>query len=174
MIERLNWFVLLTRSNFEQTVYTSIVNKNIKAFLPKIKRKSKRKDRRIMIDVPLFPGYIFVKSTPEAKDQLNILKTIGAVRLLGNQAGPVPVPEAQIEALKILTTVATDLITGSNICLKKGDPVVILEGPMAGIKGEFSRHKGKGRVAIKIDALGQYAGVEVKEENIEKIPGLTA
>ena len=29
MSKNLNWFALLTRSNFEQTVYTAIVNKKI-------------------------------------------------------------------------------------------------------------------------------------------------
>lgn len=127
-----------------------------------------------MIDVPLFPGYIFVKTTFEPASQLTVLKTIGAVRLLGNPSGPVPVPPAQIESLKILTSVDMDLVTGANIRLKKGDPVIILEGPMAGIKGEFTRHKGRGRVVIKIDVLGQYAGVEVAENNVEKVPDLLA
>ena len=170
MIEPLNWFALLTRSNFEQTVYSTIVKKKIEAFLPKIKRKSSRKDRNLMIEVPLFSGYIFVKSTFEAADQLNILKTVGAVRLLGNQSGPLAIPKSQIESLKILTSANMDLITGANIRLKKGDPVMILEGPMAGVKGEFTRHKGKGRVVIKIDVLGQYAGVEVDGNNVEKLP----
>jgi len=172
MMEQLNWFALLTRSKFEQTVHTSIVNKKIEAFLPRIKRKSKRKDRSLMIEVPLFPGYLFVKSTFEPADQLNILKTTGAVRLLGNQTGPVPVPVSQIESLRILTSTNMDLVTGANILLKTGDLVMILEGPLAGVKGEFTRYKGKGRVVIKIDALGQYAGVEVQEENIEKISSL--
>ena len=173
-MEELKWFALLTRSNFEQTVHTNIVKKKIEAFLPTTKRKSRRKDRNLMIKIPLFPGYIFVKSTVDPSDQLNILKTIGAVRLLGNQSGPVPVPQSQVESLKILTNANMDLITGINIRIKKGEPVMILEGPMAGIKGEFSRYKGKGRVVIKIEVLGQYAGVEVKEDNVEKVPDFLA
>ncbi|MCK5164569.1 MAG: UpxY family transcription antiterminator [Desulfobacula sp.] len=174
MMEELKWFALLTRSNFEQTVHTNIVKKKIEAFLPTTKRKSRRKDRNLMIKIPLFPGYIFVKSTVDPSDQLNILKTIGAVRLLGNQSGPVPVPQSQVESLKILTNANMDLITGINIRIKKGEPVMILEGPMAGIKGEFSRYKGKGRVVIKIEVLGQYAGVEVEEDNVEKVPDFLA
>ena len=170
MSKNLNWFALLTRSNFEQTVYTAIVNKKIEAFLPKMKRKSSRKDRNLMIETPLFPGYLFVKSNFEAANQLQILKTVGAVRLLGNQSGPLSIPPAQIESLKILTSTSMDLITGVNIRLKKGDPVMIIKGPMAGAKGEFSLHKGRGRVVIKIDVLGQYAGVEVDGNNVEKLP----
>ena len=135
------WFALLTRSNFEQTVYSRISKKKIDAFLPTTRKLSKRKDRKLMIEMPLFPGYVFVKSTRAPADQLPILKTLGAVRLLGNSAGPVPVPEHQIESLKLLTSVAQDLITGRIIDLKKGDPVIILEGPMAGLKGEFFEYR---------------------------------
>lgn len=174
MTDQPNWFALLTKSNFERTVYNSILKKKISVFLPQIRRKSIRKDRNLMVEYPLFPGYIFVQSTFHATDQLNILKTIGAVRLLGNQTGPVAIPDIQIESLKILTSSNMNLITGSNISMKKGDSVMIIEGPLAGIRGEFIRHKGKGRVIIKIDLLGQYAGTEIEEDKIEKLPELLA
>lgn len=173
MTDRLHWYALLTRSNFEKTVYTSITNKNYETFLPQTKRKSIRKDRKLMIDVPLFKGYLFVKTPLDPVNQLNILKTTGAVRLLGNQTGPVPVPDDQIESLRILTSANLDLITGTNIRLKKGDPVMVLEGPMAGVRGEFIHYKGKGRVVIKIDVLGQWAGLDVDEDNVEKVPYLS-
>ncbi|NWH03843.1 UpxY family transcription antiterminator [Desulfobacter latus] len=166
------WFALLTRSNFEQTVYSHINKKKIEAFLPITRKPSKRKDRKLMIETPLFPGYVFVKSSMAPVDQLPILKTLGAVRLIGNSAGPVPVPECQIESLKLLTSVTQDLITGNIIELKKGDPVIILEGPMAGLKGDFLEHKGRGRVIIKLELLGSYAGVEIDFDKVEKIPDL--
>lgn len=172
MSKELNWFALLTRSNFEQTVLNQIMKKKIEVFLPRKRKPSLRKDRKLMLEVPLFPGYLFVRSGADSASQLNILKTTGAVRLLGNQKGPLPVPDSQIESLKLLTSTHLDLITGSIIQLKKGDPVVILEGPMAGLKGEFCEFKGKGRVIIKIDLLGQFAGVEIPIENVEKIPDL--
>ncbi|MBA3010575.1 MAG: UpxY family transcription antiterminator [Proteobacteria bacterium] len=170
MTKHLNWFALLTRSNFEQTVYGSITGKKIDAFLPKARRQSLRKDRKLMIEIPLFPGYLFVRTTIEPADQLNILKTTGAVRILGNTGGPLSIPDSQIDALKLLTSANVDLISGKSILLKKGDPVMVLEGPMAGLKGEFTRHKGCGRVIVKIDILGQYAGVEMDLESVEKIP----
>nr|WP_218576537.1 UpxY family transcription antiterminator [Desulfobacter latus] len=163
---------MLTRSNFEQTVYSHINKKKIEAFLPITRKPSKRKDRKLMIETPLFPGYVFVKSSMAPVDQLPILKTLGAVRLIGNSAGPVPVPECQIESLKLLTSVTQDLITGNIIELKKGDPVIILEGPMAGLKGDFLEHKGRGRVIIKLELLGSYAGVEIDFDKVEKIPDL--
>lgn len=171
----MNWFALLTRSNFEKTVFAGITNKKnkkIDAFLSAIRKKSRRKDRNLMIEVPLFQGYLFVRSTYEPAARLTISKTIGAVRILGNQSGPVSVPKSQIESLKILTRANMNLITGSNVRLEKGDPVIILEGSMAGVTGEFTQYKGKGCVAIKIDALDHYAGVEVSKDNVEKVSDL--
>jgi transcription termination/antitermination protein NusG len=172
MTHAFHWFALLTRSNFEQVVSEQITRKKIDVFLPITKKSSRRKDRKRIIDVPLFPGYLFVRSRFDPSHQLSILKTTGAVRLLGNDQGPTPVPDTQIESLKIMTSAGTDLITGSCIRLKQGDPVMVTEGPLAGTRGEFFQHKGQGRVIIKLTLLGRYAGVEIDADQVEKIPDL--
>jgi transcription termination/antitermination protein NusG len=172
MTQAFHWFALLTRSNFEQVVFDQVARKKIDVFLPKTKKPSRRKDRKRIIDVPLFPGYLFVRSSFEPSHQLSILKTLGAVRLLGNDQGPTPVPDTQIESLKIMTSAGTDLITGSCVHLKQGDPVMVMEGPLAGTTGEFFEHKGQGRVIIKLTLLGRYAGVEIDVDQVEKIPDL--
>jgi transcription termination/antitermination protein NusG len=172
MTQSFHWFALLTRSNFEQIVYDQVTRKKIQAFLPKTRKASRRKDRKLIILAPLFPGYLFVRSSFDSAHQLSILKTLGAVRMLGSDQGPTPIPDIQINSLKIMTSAATDLITGSCIRLKQGDPVMVLEGPMAGIRGEFFKYRGQGRIIIKVTLLGQYAGVEIDEDNVEKIPHL--
>ena len=50
------WYVLHTRSRFEQVVYDGLEGKSLTTFLPKITVMSKRRDRRKKIRVPLFPG----------------------------------------------------------------------------------------------------------------------
>ncbi|MFH1154252.1 MAG: UpxY family transcription antiterminator [Pseudomonadota bacterium] len=164
------WFALLTKSRFENVVNTGIEKKSIEVFLPKIRVRSKRKDRKLMIDLPLFPGYLFVKISPEPEEQLRVLKTNGAVRLLGYKDGPVPVPSEQIESLRIITGSGLEVFTGSDSRLKQGESVMVINGPFAGVKGEFVKYKGKNRVLIKIDALAQFAGVEIDEEDIERLP----
>lgn len=49
------WYVLHTKSRFENVVHDGLFKKNIEVYLPKIKVPSKRRDRRMMIRVPLFP-----------------------------------------------------------------------------------------------------------------------
>ncbi len=164
------WYVLHTRSRFENKVHEGLERKSKEVFLPKVSVPSKRRDRKVMLRVPLFPGYIFVKTDLDPADQLDILKTIGIVRFIGNRSGPLPVPDEAIESLQVMISTDLDIITGTR--LKKGDRVIVVRGPFTGIAGTFSRYRGQNRVVVNIDALGQFAAVEVDEEDIELIPAI--
>ncbi len=162
------WYVLHTKSRFENVVNEGLTKKSLEVFLPKIQVRSKRRDRKVMIRVPLFPGYLFVKTNLEPYEHIEIVKTVGAVRLVGNKDGPIPVPSESIDSLKIIVQGNDSVTTGSRF--KKGDRVIVIHGSFAGVVGTFVRHRGKGRVIVNIEALGQYAGVNVSEEDIELLP----
>lgn len=165
-----NWYVLHTKSRFETVVSDGLARKQVDVFLPKIKVRSRRRDRRIMINVPLFPGYVFVKTDLAPNHHLDILKTAGAVRLIGTKGGPVPVEEATVESLKIMVSSETDVTSGSR--LKKGERVVVVSGPLTGVTGTFVRYRGKERVIVNVEALGQHAGVDVDEKDVERLPDI--
>ena len=166
-IDRLDysWYVLHTKSRFENVVNEGLEKKSMEVFLPKIQVRSKRRDRKVMIRVPLFPGYLFVRTTLGPTEHIEIVKTVGAVRLVGNTDGPIPVSSETVDSLKIIVQGNDSVTTGSRF--KKGDRVIVVQGPFAGVVGTFLRHRGKGRVIVNIEALGQYAGVNVSEEDIE-------
>ena len=162
------WYVLHTKSRHEKVVNDLLLKKSVEAYLPIVTVPSKRRDRKAMIRVPLFPGYLFVKTDLHPNSHLEVVKTVGAVRLIGNQHRPVPVPEEAIESLQIMVDSNNPVTTGHR--LKAGDKVMVVYGPFAGVVGTFARHGGKGRVIVDIEALGQFAGVEVSEDDIEIIP----
>lgn len=163
------WYVLHTRSRFENTTYDSLTRKAIEALLPKILVPSKRRDRRVMLRAPMFPGYLFIKTDLNASRHLEILKTTGAVRLIGNRSGPLPVPEETIASLKIISAAEQKVTTGT--CFKKGDRVVVVRGAFTGVIGIFSHYRGHDRIIVHIEALGQFAAVEVDKADIESLYG---
>lgn len=79
-------------------------------------------------------------------------------------------PEDTIASLKIMVSVDQPITTGSR--LRKGDRVMVLNGPLAGVIGTFVRYRGKGRVVVNIKALSQYAGVDVEEKDVERMPDI--
>jgi len=162
-----NWYAIHTRSRFENVVLDGLTRKEVEAFLPRITVRSKRVDRKKMIQIPLFPGYLFVKISLDPHEHLEVVKTIGVVTFVGNRQGPVPIAGESIASLKIMVQGGQEILTGSQF--KQGDRVMVVSGPFAGVTGAFVRYRGRGRVVVNIEALGQYAAVDVGEEDIEVI-----
>jgi transcription termination/antitermination protein NusG len=166
------WYALHTKSRHEGVVNEGLSKKSMEVFLPRVKVRSARKDRKAMIHIPLFPGYLFIKTDLHPHTHVEILKTIGVVRLIGSKQGPVPVTEETIGSLKIMLAAEMPIATGHR--LQKGDRVLVVNGPLAGITGTFVRYRSQGRVVVNIEALGQFAGVDVSEEDIEILPPILA
>ncbi len=162
------WYVLHTKSRFENVVNDGLNKKSLEVYNPRIKVRSKRRDRKVMIKVPLFPGYVFVKTDLNHSEYLEILKTAGVVRFIGNSSGPIPVMDEEIGSLKIMTETEEQVVTGTRF--KKEDKVVVVSGPFAGVTGYFIQYRGQGRVVVDIEALGQFAAVNVNEEDLEPVP----
>ncbi len=163
-----SWYVLHTKSRFENIVNEGLIKKSMEVFLPKVQVRSKRRDRKVMIRMPLFPGYLFVKTNLDPYEHIEIVKTVGAVRLVGNKDGPIPVISETVESLKIMVSGGNTVSTGTRF--RKGQRVVVVSGLLTGVIGTFARYGGKGRVVVDVVALGQYASVEVDEEDIEILP----
>lgn len=165
----LKWYALHTRSRFEQKVYDGLCGKSLDAFLPKIQVMSRRKDRRKKIFVPMLPGYVFVRSELQADEHLHILKTVGVVRMISFKGKPAPANEDEISSLMILD--GTDRTVQNRAFMKKGDRVVITEGPLKGLTGFYIHHKGQThKVVVSIELLNRSLEVEIGDWALEKVP----
>lgn len=162
------WYAIHTRSHFEQTVYEGFCGKSIEAFLPRCQVMSRRKDRRKKIFVPMLPGYVFVHTDLHPEEYVNILKTVGVVRMVGFEGKPVPANEGEIASLKILD--GTDRTVQNRAYMKSGDRIMIMDGPLKGLIGFYLRHKGKSdRVVVSIELLRRSLAVEIEDWALEKI-----
>jgi transcription antitermination factor NusG len=166
--DRSFWYCVHTRSRHEDTVYQRLSDKKMQAFLPKLEVWSRRKDRRKKIQKALFPGYLFVYENLDPRRGLEILKTPGVVKILGNEAGPMPVPEIQIESIKkILDGKAA---VSSFPYLKEGQLVRVVDGPLRGCEGFLIKIKEeKGKLVISIDLLQRSVSVEIESASVEPI-----
>jgi len=163
------WYALHTRSRFEQKVYEGLCGKSLDAFLPRIQVMSRRKDRRKKIFVPMLPGYVFVRSELHPDEHLQILKTVGVVRMVGFRGRAVPANEEEIASLMILD--GTDRTVQNRAYMKKGDRIIITEGPLKGLTGFYLHHKGQtDKVVVSIELLRRSLEVEIEDWALEKIP----
>ena len=162
------WYAIHTRSHYEQKVYDGFCGKSIETFLPKVQKMSRRKDRRKKILVPLIPGYIFVHFDMNPIAYWDIIKTIGVVRMVGFEGKPVPARDEEISSLMILD--GTDRTVQNRAFMKRGDRVMIMEGPLKGLIGFYLRHKGQSdRVVVSIELLHRSMAVEIEGWALEKL-----
>ncbi|MBW1722695.1 MAG: UpxY family transcription antiterminator [Deltaproteobacteria bacterium] len=166
-IEIPKWFAVHTRSRFEQKVHAALAGKSVEAFLPRIQVMSRRKDRRKKILVPMIPGYVFVRFDLDPEVYWDIIKTTGVVRMIGFEGKPVPVNDEEIASLMILD--GTDRTVQNREYMKRGDRVMIMEGPLKGLVGFYLRHKGKGKVVVSVELLRRSLEVEIEDWALEKV-----
>ncbi len=164
----LKWYAVHTRSRFEQKVYDGLAGKSIETFLPKMQVMSRRKDRRKKILVPLLPGYVFVQFDLDPEIYWDIVKTTGVVRVIGFEGKPVPANEEEIASLMILN--GTDRTVQNRAFMKRGDRVMIMDGPLKGLVGFYVRHKGQSeKVVVSVELLKRSLEVEIEDWALEKV-----
>lgn len=162
------WYCLYTRSRHEDAVYQRLTDKKMNAFFPKLEVWSRRKDRRKKIQKALFAGYLFVNENLTHHNWLEILKTPGVVKILGNEAGPTPVPIIQIESIK-------RILNGKSAVspfpyFKEGQLVRIVDGPLKDCEGYLLKVKeGREKLIISIDLLKRSVAVEIEGASVEPI-----
>jgi len=165
------WYVVHTKSRHEYKANTGLVQKNIVTFLPEIEVWSKRKDRKKKILVPLFPGYLFVDANVlDNEIKLLILKTPGAVKILGKKDNtePLPVPDDKILAIQRFLGKKVEVFTFN--FPKAGEPARIVDGPFAGIEGTvISSDFEKELFVISIDLLKRSVAIKLEGFQITKI-----
>ena len=95
-----NWFALYVQPRKEKVVEKELLRNNYEAFLPIKKCLRQWKDRKKMVEMPLIPSYVFVFI--EVKDMWDILKINGCVKFVWFDKKPCPIPQYQIESLKLI------------------------------------------------------------------------
>jgi len=164
----LKWYVIYTRPRFEKITYKLLLEKNIHTYLPLKTTIRQWKDRKKKIEIPLIPSYLFVKI--DLKDYLKVLKTEGVVNFIKFNNKFVPVPEWQINNIKIMMDENADFqeITDNQNILK-GDFVEIISGKFKGMRGTVV-YKGKTKnIIIRLDVVDKNYLINISRCKIKVI-----
>ena len=155
------WLALWTHSHAEQLVHDQLIAKKFEAFLPLIPMWSRRGGLRHLIRKPMFPGYLFVCHALDKNSYIEILKTNGIARILGERWDrPAIVADTEIEAVRQVMNTGLPILTHSY--LREGHRVRITHGPLAGVEGVLVQHKPhKGLLVVSVDLLQRSVAVEV-------------
>jgi transcription termination/antitermination protein NusG len=162
------WYALHVRSNHEKRARDYLHSRQVEAFLPLYRVQSRRRDRRVVVDKPLFTGYVFVHSSLERSEKIEILRSPGCVGLVGFDDGPRPVADSVLESVRIL--VGSGRQPEPFPFLKEGKRVRVAGGALDGIEGYVVQAPdGKPRVVVSIEILGRSVAVRLDRESLEPV-----
>ena len=160
-----SWYAAHTCSRHEKRIAEQLSKKEIELFLPLYRSVHRWKDRQTQVELPLFPGYLFVRIA--LKDRLQVLQAPGLVRLVGFNGLPTPVPEAEIQALRKGMESAVNV--EPHPYLNLGRRARIKNGPLQGIEGILVRKKSVFRLVLSVDLIMRSVAVEVDASDVELI-----
>jgi len=160
-----HWYAAYTCANHEKQVATQLDVRAVEHFLPLYDSVRRWKDRRMKLQLPLFPGYVFVRLL--LRDRLKVLQVPGVARLISFNGQPAALPDNEIEALR--AGLATQLRAEPHPYLTVGRRVRVKHGPLEGVEGILIRKKNAYRVVLSLDLIKQSASVEVDASDLERI-----
>jgi len=165
--EQGDFYALCTRSRHEKVADQALKEKGIESFLPLLNIRSQWKDRRKLVQKPLFPGYLFARV---CREQLCLMGTIkGVAYVVGNGRGPIPVPNAQVHAVRHMVEAAYPVAVLPWLAI--GRPVRVVCGPLAGVEAVIAdtRDASRCRLIINVDLLGRCVAVEIDAGCVEPV-----
>lgn len=151
------WYAAYTASRHEKTVAEHLRHREVECFLPLFESVRRWNNGRHTVQLPLFPGYVFVRMA--MREKLRVLQVPGLVQLVSFQGAPAALPEAEIEKLR--TALHSGVTAQPYRYLSIGSKVEISRGPLQGMQGILLRHQGQFRVVLSVDMIMRSMVVEV-------------
>jgi transcription antitermination factor NusG len=158
------WFVLFVRTNQEKTTASRLDHLQIEHFLPCFRSLRQWKDRRVTLDVPLFPGYVFVHLLHA--ERMRVLTLPNVLYFVSSGSFPAVLTDEEI------AWIGRGLHSGNAVpheFLNEGQRVVITCGALAGLKGLLVRKVNNTRVVVSLDSIGRAFAVEVDLESVRAL-----
>jgi transcription antitermination factor NusG len=161
------WYAVQTRARHEKKVTTQLRNKGIETFLPLIAQTHRWSDRNKRVQVPLFPGYSFLRLEASLNKQVTVLQTPGVVGFVGIRGVGLPIPDKEIEDVQ--TLLASEVPFTLYPFLKVGQHVRIRGGCLDGVEGVLVAKNDNRSLAISIEMIQRAVAVCIQGYDVEPV-----
>jgi transcriptional antiterminator RfaH len=160
------WYAIYTNPRAEKKVYQRLMEEGVETFLPLQKTYRIWSDRKKLVEKPLLPSYLFVKT--KAKNFHHVYRIQGIVKFISFEGKPVSIPQKQIDNLRLLVNSDAEIEVSSENFVK-GDNVEVISGSLVGLTGELIKIGNKNRVVVRIDKLDQNLVLKIPKTFLRKV-----
>lgn len=163
------WYAVHVRSNQERLTAAQLAARGLEAFVPTYRTLSRRLDRRVVLDRPLFGGYVFARVELAGPGRVDVLRSPGVVRIVGFGGAPTPVPDATIDSLRILVAEGEGVVRPHPL-VREGQAVAVVDGCFRGATGVLHVRAGRKPVlVVELTILGRAVAVPIAPEQVHPL-----
>jgi transcription antitermination factor NusG len=162
---QMHWYAAYVCANHEKKAAAELGRRSLECFLPLYESVRRWRDRRVKLEMPLFPGYLFVRFP--LQERLRVVQVPGVVRLVGFGNFAAPVPDNEITQIR--DVLRQGLPAGPHPYLRTGRRVRVKAGPLTGLEGILVRQRKKLRFVVSVDLIMRSMAVEMDEGDLEPV-----
>jgi transcription antitermination factor NusG len=165
--ETLRWFAVQTRSRHEKRAHAELREKGIQSFLPLFTEKHQWSDRQRIVEMPLFPQYLFVRIAVSGDERISVLRTNGVVGLVGSKGSAIAIPDDQID--RIQRVIDQKIPLNPHLYLNVGQRIRIRGGALDGLEGILTAVNGDQNLVVSVELIQRSLAVRITGFEIEPV-----
>ena len=156
MNESLNkkWFIAQIKPNSYHIAIQNLERQGFETFLPKMEITQRQKNKFLVKNVYVFPGYMFVCFDPHIITWSKINSTYGVSKILAFNNKPSEISSDLILELKTRYDINSNLTKKDK--LQKGDSIKFYTGPFADLIAKVESIDENNRIWVLMESMGGH------------------
>ena len=161
-----HWYLVHTKIRQENVALENLERQGFECFLPLMRLEKLRRNALQVVQEPLFPRYLFIRLGTDLESQswTPIRSTLGVSRLVTFGQTPAKVDNALVEQLRE----QSNNETVHKRHFEPGEPVLVSNGPFAGLEAIYQMADGEGRVMVLLNILSKPVKLSIEPAALSK------
>ncbi len=157
-----DWFVLHTRSRQEKALCADLLAMGVAHFLPLVETVRYYGRRKVRVELPLFPGYVFLRGTVEQAYDVDRTRKLANIIKVADQGAL----DAELRNIQLALRNGGEL--DPHPYLQQGAEVEVTAGPFRGLRGVVAR-RNQNRLVLNVAVLGLASVMEIDALLLEPV-----
>jgi transcription antitermination factor NusG len=159
------WYAVQTWPRYEKKVAGEFQRKEVEAFLPLVASEHQWSDRRRVVQLPLFPGYVFVRIGPAQNARVPVLRANGVVGFVGSRGTGAPIPDSEIDSVRLLLDRGISL--EAYPFLNVGQRVRVRGGSLDSVEGILIAKKDDLSLVVSVQIIQRSISIRISGYQVE-------
>jgi transcription antitermination factor NusG len=163
----LMWFAVQTKPRHEKRAAAELQEKGISTFLPLCSEKRQWSDRQRVVELPVFPQYVFVRIAQNLSTRVMVLRTSGITNFVGMRGMGMAIPDEQME--RIQAVLAQGIPVSPHLFMNIGKRIRIRGGALDGLQGILTAVNGDRTLVVSVELIQRSLAIRIAGFTVEPI-----